>query len=277
MPIQEKYRVSGITMSHSISDVSPNQDFPLHMHETYEIYCFVSGNVKYVVEGRTYLLSPGSLMMIRSAESHRPIVEMGESYERYVMNFRPETLIERGIPAELLRTFTDRELGEKNQYLPSQFQGIDPIGLFRQMFSCCESVSNETVILSYLTALLCATYSIFRNQSHPIEPKEENRMGRELVDYINQHLTEDISLTTLSKQVHMSPSQVNRVFRRVTGTSVYRYVVKKRILAVQELMIAGEGALSASQKCGFRDYSSFFRLYKKQTGMAPTEIRTLYK
>lgn len=271
----EKYRVSGVSVSHSATNIEPDQEFPLHMHDSYEIYCFVSGNAKYVVEGRTYLLSPGSLMMMRSAESHRVIVETGVPYERYVVNFRPETLIEKGIPSELLCPFTDRELGERNLYLPGQFQGIDPLGLFRQMFSCCEGDANETVIYSYLTALLCATRSIFRNQPQLVEPKEENRVGRELLEYINEHLTEDISLSVLSEYVHMSPSQVNRVFKRVTGTSVYHYIVKKRLIAAQELIIAGEGAVSASQRCGFRDYSSFFRLYKKQMGSAPTAVKPI--
>ena len=273
MPEKEHYRVAGISVSHSVSEIRPDQDFPLHMHDSYEIYCFVSGNVKYVVEGRTYLLSPGSLMLIRSAESHRPIVEMGEPYERYVVNFRPEILMDMGIPAELLRTFTDRELGERNQYLPSQFQGVEPLGLIRQMFSCCEGAVTEAAIYSHLTALLCATHSIFANQTQLVEPKEENRVGRELLEYINGHLTEDISLSILAEHVHMSPSQINRVFKRVTGTSVYHYIVKKRLIAAQERIIAGEGAVSASQKCGFRDYSSFFRLYKKQMGVPPTAVK----
>ena len=271
----EHYRISGISMAHSISNVDECGNFPLHVHDHCEVYCFVSGNVKFIVEGRTYALSPGSLMMIRSAESHRVIVEDGEPYERYVMNFRPEILEEKGIPVELMRLFTDRELGERNQYLPGQFQGVEPLGIFRQMFSCCESMSQETVIYSYLTALLCAANAVFLNQPVLVEPKEVDRVGRKLLEYINAHLTEDMSLSSLSERIHMSPSQINRVFRRVTGTSVYHYIVTKRLIAAQELIIAGESAISASQKCGFRDYSSFFRLYKKQMGTSPTEVKPL--
>ena len=262
-------------MSHSISNPEDCERFPLHMHDHYEVYCFVSGNVKYVVEGRTYLLSPGSLVLVRSTESHRVIVEAGEPYERYVMNFRPEYLEGKGIPSELLRPFTDRELGARNQYLASQFGGIDPLGMFRQMFTCCRTLPQETVILSCLTALFCAANTVFAQQQDLVEPKEENSMGRELLEYINAHLMEDISLPRLAEYIHMSPSQINRIFRRMTGTSVYHYIVTKRLIAARELILSGESAVSACQKCGFRDYSSFFRLYKKQMGTSPTGERLL--
>ena len=101
-------------------------------------------------------------------------------------------------------------------------------------------------------------------------------MGREILAYVNENLTEKITLEKISASVHMSRSQVNRIFRRLTGTSVYDYIVSKRLILVQERMAKGENASFAASACGFRDYSSFYRLYKKRFGTAPTEASAPY-
>ena len=102
---------------------------------------------------------------------------------------------------------------------------------------------------------------------------EEDDIGKKLIWYVNENLTQEISLDSISEYIHMSPSQVNRVFRKLTGTSVYDYILSKRLIMAQEMISMGEGSISASQKCGFKDYSSFYRLYKKRMGGAPCEAK----
>ena len=70
----------------------------------------------------------------------------------------------------------------------------------------------------------------------------------------------------------MSPSQINRIFNKITGTSVYNYVLSKRLVYAQGMIMRGEGAGSACVACGFRDYSSFFRQYKKRFGTPPSSL-----
>ena len=156
-----------------------------------------------------------------------------------------------------------------NQYLPSEFCGIDPIGLFRQMSAECKSIEPRQAVISNLAALMCAINVAFLDKKKRDTSAVVNDVGGELIEYINRHITSDISLETVSAHVHMSSSQVNRIFRQLTGTSVYDYILSKRIVMAQELISAGEGAVVASQKCGFKDYSAFYRLYKKRVGTAP--------
>ena len=69
MPTLKKNGVSGVYISHSIDEDPKDKDFYMHVHDTYEIYCFVSGKASYMVEGRIYDLRPGSLLLMRSAET----------------------------------------------------------------------------------------------------------------------------------------------------------------------------------------------------------------
>ena len=62
-----------------------------------------------------------------------------------------------------------------------------------------------------------------------------------------------------------------RKFKDETGYSMHQYVLEKRVLAARGLILAGESAATASMECGFRDYSTFSRAYKKLLGKLPSD------
>ena len=265
------YNGQGIIFSRVARENPNNEQYRLHVHDDYELLCPISGRVGYLVEGHSYDMKPGCLMIMRSAESHRLVVKGSERYERYTLNFRPEQLTRRGFSEELLAPFTHRELGERNLYAAAEFGGLEPLRLFRQMEESCETVGVETAGFACLATLLCALHSAYLRQPDPIEITDE--LGRELLDFVNENLCSELSLASVSEAVHMSPSQINRVFHRLTGTSVYHYALSKRLVIAQGRLAQGETATSVAQSCGFRDYSSFYRLYKKRFGTPPSSAR----
>ncbi|MBR4072405.1 MAG: helix-turn-helix transcriptional regulator, partial [Clostridia bacterium] len=93
-----------------------------------------------------------------------------------------------------------------------------------------------------------------------------------LIDYINRNLYEDITLEDISKKVHLSVSQMNRNFKKLTGSTVHNYIISKRLIAAQIMINEGKSAAEACHLSGFKDYSSFFRIYKKRFGTAPTSV-----
>ncbi len=266
-----KYEIPGLRLAYGVDERPDDNRFAVHVHDDYELHCVASGKVGYMVEGRIYDLRPGGLMLMRQAESHRLLVNGSERYARYTINFRPEVLERHGFTSDIMAAFHDRGLGERNLYLPGEFQGIEPLGILRQMVASCEVMPEETVLVSLLAALLCGVNTVFRKQPELRYAEEE--LGRKLINYINDHLFDELSLSMISDAIHMSSSQINRVFHGLTGTSVYQYILSKRLIVAQEMIAKGESAVSASQKCGFRDYSSFYRLYRKRLGTSPTAAK----
>ena len=65
-------------------------DIAYHSHDFYEVFLFVSGRAEYIIEGKTYALRPGDILLTNDRELHRPLVEPGRLYERYVLWIRPE-------------------------------------------------------------------------------------------------------------------------------------------------------------------------------------------
>ncbi len=267
------YREGTALFSHTIDKEPVAEEYKLHVHDCYEILCLVSGNVHYIVEGREYSMYPGCLMLMRPAETHRLVVKGRGAYNRYLLHFRADDLASMGISQDMLTAFNDKALGEKNQYLNSEFSGLDTVSFFRQICEECKVLPPKQVVGANLGALLCAVNAAFLKKRNWEGVSETGDVGRELIGYINDNLVREISLESVSRHVHMSPSQVNRIFRGITGTSVYDYILSKRLVMAQEMIAAGEGAISASQKCGFHDYSAFYRAYKRRFSSAPSDRR----
>ena len=101
------FKSEEISISHGIDKKPLDRKFELHLHKSFEIFCFISGNADYMVEGKIYSLRPGCIMLMRNTELHKVLINTNEPYERYVINFYPEELIKLGgIYAEVYETQT---------------------------------------------------------------------------------------------------------------------------------------------------------------------------
>ena len=258
-----EYTDETIYFHHSL-DVTPDPaDFPIHMHDRYELYCFVSGNARYQVEGRTCPLEYGSVLVMRAGESHRLLVDPSAAYERYAVHFSAQALPEglRG----LLAPFDDRPLGEGNCYSGGGFEGISPPDL---LASACRGGDPRLRITALLPAVLLAVYRRYAGGNSASETRSTEA---EMVDWVNARLCDPLSVGQVAERFHLSVSQTERVFRRATGTSVGRYCRAKQLLRARQMIAGGKPVQEACLACGFGDYSSFYRLYKKHFGHAPSE------
>jgi AraC family transcriptional regulator len=97
---------------------------------------------------------------------------------------------------------------------------------------------------------------------------------RRVVEFIEEHLAEEISLAALAKLVDLSLYHFARVFRQSFGAPPHRYHLARRIDRARSLLQRPE--LSVTQvgiQVGFRETSSFARAFRKFTGLTPTEYR----
>ena len=79
---------------HYLDRTPPKVDF--HEHEFYEIFFFLSGDVSYIIDGRTYSLRPGDILLTDNRDIHKPDIRPGKPYERYVLWIEPSALVEIG-------------------------------------------------------------------------------------------------------------------------------------------------------------------------------------
>ncbi len=139
-------------------------------------------------------------------------------------------------------------------------------GLGGKLFT--ESLTNLLIIH------LLRHYSSIRQPS----PTRTTGLGgaalRRVESYIMDHLAEDLSLTELAVQVHLSPYHFARHFKGATGFSPHQYVIRRRIERAKLLLTTTDWPLShIAHMVGFASESHFALHFKHLTGLPPRQYR----
>ena len=98
-----------------------------------------------------------------------------------------------------------------------------------------------------------------------------------VLSYINEHYNEDLSLDTLANKFFISKYHLSREFNRLVGTSVYRYIIQKRLVMAKQMMSSGMPSSMVYQHCGFGDYSNFYRAFKAEYQISPREFQDIQR
>ena len=242
--------------------------FNMHIHNQMEVYYLVQGNVEYHVENHVYLPKAGDVMIMRCGEMHTAQVALsqGGCYERYNLRFSPE-LLKESLNSRLLLPFLNRPAGVCNLYSADEIPSEYICQCFRRMFVHGNDDGGARAI-SFLIPILQEIYDVWAAREKPQEEIHDS-LPSEIISYINQHLATMRSPQELTDVFFLSQSQIYRAFREYTGTSVWNYVRTKRLITARELMQNGEPPAKAATACGFEDYSTFYRAYKRQFGHSP--------
>ncbi len=240
---------------------NPTQSqFYLHTHNEYEIFCILSGNAQYSVEGNKYKLMPGDIMIMRKNEFHYLLLKSNEPYERIVVNFSVDAEMESN---DLLAPFICRKAGERNHYRPSSLQYNHMLYYLKKLCKANTMQKKSCYLLPFLSELNEA-FELDFNSQKPTKDKATH-----IINYINSHLEEDISLTGVSEDFFISSNHINRIIKETSGTTFWEYVTVKRLSLAREQIKSGRKPIEACFSSGFKDYATFFRSYKKHFGVSP--------
>ena len=253
------------------------KEVALHHHDYYEIYFFQSGNVSYNIESRNYLLSPGDVLIISPNELHQPIFgEEKQMYERTVLWISKAFLDRLDLPGqEVSRCFDTSH--------PKHTNLLRPDGVTREVINYPLSVlqkemdspeyAAELYAMGCLAQLLVLINRLAARPNRETEPRENaDSVVYRVLAYINEHYHEDLSLDFLANKFFISKYHLSREFNRLVGTSVYRYIIQKRLVIAKQMMSSGMPTSEVYQHCGFGDYSNFYRAFKSEYQISPREF-----
>ena len=248
----------------------------LHHHDFYEVYLFLSGNVDYVIESRKYRVTPGDVLLISPNELHQPLLSQEPMvYERIVL-WIDKTYLEQfaAVGTDLERCFVQAARNHTN------LVRTDPNDL-QLLVTLLEHTRNELESKEFGSAMAADTLLIQAlvmlnrlaqrgGQSAELRDKSGSVVGK-VLGYIDEHYHEDLSLDFLANQFFISKYHLSREFNRLTGTSVYRYIIQKRLVMAKQMLGQGIPSSEVYQSCGFGDYSNFYRAFKSEYQISPKE------
>ncbi len=247
----------------------------VHHHDFYEIYFFLSGEVEYRVEGKTYLLKPGDLLLINPRELHQPIVKPDCIYERIVL-WIDKSYIESFGNGEntLTKCFDIQSPTHTNILRPTGIQRTNITDLLEKMIneSYGDDYGNELSATGVFLQFMVEINRLALQKEGNAEPVKDTLLVTKVLSFINENYNEDLSLESIARKFFVSKYHLSHEFTRSVGTSVYRYIMLKRLLNAKELLSQGVAAGVVYHKCGFQDYANFYRAFKSEYGVSPKEL-----
>ncbi|MGN0243971.1 MAG: helix-turn-helix domain-containing protein [Lachnospiraceae bacterium] len=237
-----------------------------HNNEWYEIYHILSGDAVIFIDNKEFILEPNSVLLLPPMTLHQIRITSEKPYHRKVVFFRMDIIAteRQYLFSETFREQSYYYFKSESSHFARFFEDLERCSLLAKEY---QDMAAAVVVESMLTSFL-------QHISHSQQTLSTNKSSKtvnSILAYINEHLTENISLEHLASRFYMSKQHLGNLFHKTTGKTVREYIIFKRITLAHELIQQGESYAQASYHVGYQDYSSFYRAYKKLYGHAPSK------
>lgn len=218
----------------------------------------VSGAGTVIVDGKEFAIHAGDTYLLPEGHDHYYYADKTDPWEKIWINISGSFII------DLLRM-----CGIEGIY---HFPSMDTSDLLQKIQHYATHGEPEYAA-EHCTALL--TRLLYRlSRSVHAAAQETQAPVRKMLNYIEQHVAEPITLEQLAAVCGRSPSQAERLFRTETGSSLYRYALDRKIAVARQLLTeTGMPVREIAAYLSFSDEFYFSGLFRRKVGLSPTRYR----
>lgn len=224
-------------------------------HTFHELILFLGSKAQLITEEIHLDIKPNTLIVIPKETYHQlKIIGNQEDYHRCIINFED---------SNSLLPLIDKSMKEISVKHCDSFLSL----LFEKLINSTKE--EQKLILKSILVL------ILNEIPQTSEPKTEDFSQNETVkcalEYIRKNLSKKLTVENVAKATCVSCSALSHIFKKEMNVSVHQYIIKKRLITAYKKISSGEPATAVYTKCGFNDYSGFYKQYKKMFGFPPSK------
>lgn len=250
------------------------QELDFHFHEFDKVVLLLAGRVDYIVEGRSYALKPWDVLLVKHHTIHKAVIDQSVPYERIII-YLDGKYFRRSMPeAHLMDSFDQADRSGQHLLTPSvsQRQEIQRVLSAYEASAGDEGVGAPALRETFIIQLLIHISRMTASSTQPRESQYDPKI-QQVLSYINENLTEELSVEQLAEQAYLSKYHFMRLFKAQTGSTVHAYVRQKRLLHAARLIREGTSVGKAAADSGFGDYSAFHRAFRESFGISPGSLK----
>ncbi len=237
-----------------INDIQNDSE---HIHDCYEMYINLSGDVSFLVDDETYSVKRGDVIITRPNEIHKCIYHTDCIHEHYCIWFK-------NIPqnTDLHNTLKCRKISFDDEtreriincfhsyYIATKKENKNPFGAVKSIFELFEIMSSIDTVAQ--------------------DAKNLPKSFSKIVDYISAHYTENnLTVSALCDMFYISKSTLYRQFKKHFLLSPAHYIEAKRLSLAKQLLGKGMSVQDACINSGFSDCSYFILRFKNRFDITP--------
>lgn len=252
-----------------------SHEIKTHFHDFDKITIFIKGKVSYIIEGKSYELKPYDIVLVKHNDMHRLLVDSREIYERIIVYISPNFMNAYRTDSYDLSFCFQKAKEEHSNVL--RIPSLEKSSLFRSIVRLEKSFSEESYASELYRQVLFLEFMIHLNRAaltdhlEFIDTESNPSKVTEIIQYVNEHLTDNLSIDKIADTFFVSKYYMMRQFKQETGYTLGNYISRKRLLLAKELILSGIPSTQACFDCGYKDYSTFSRAYKRLFSESPRD------
>ncbi len=239
--------------------------FPPHFHDTFAIGIVESGLTRIRTRRGEWIAGPGTILAFSPGEIHSAEPATGAGYT-YRMVYPPSDCMResgavgcRGSSGPTLFRYpviTDRPLGRELR------------DAHERLTSGGSLARAESLLVAALRMIMWRHAASDVGYDDGPTPTDAETVRR-AQEFLHERFAERVRLSALADSCGLSPFQMIRVFRRVSGMPPFAYLVQVRVNRAQALLREGSSLADVAYSCGFSDQSHLTRAFKRVVGVPP--------
>lgn len=278
----KKYSAINAELQCEVKSIDAPFDYSddMHNHDCHEILIVLDGAIRLYTEYSGKEIKRGDVCFIPNYIFHTGDILNAEKYDRIVINVTERVLKNASSSKmNLLSCFEPYN----DTYLhtihleDSELEEIHGFATELQKNLLRSNPGSDILTDAYLKLIMVKITSKYEQDPVVHYPNIMPPLVSQTFEYIDKHLTEDISLTTLEKEIHHNGTYISRSVKKISGLSIQQYIIAKRIALSCRLLREGYSASEACFMSGFNNYSNFSRTFSKQIGMSPKQLQMSFR
>ena len=242
-----------------------------HHHDFLELSIIIDGAVDYVINDETVFLEKETILLFNPGVYHHERYQKGMESTQIHIGFRNFAL-----------------QGFSRDHFPFNTSILHLTKFKTEFFDVCQEILMEKAkgeagydLMLKALVMKLIIYILRDADSSQLEinalklsyeEQEKQTIVNDIIHYLENHHTEEVSLSSLSQTLYISPTYISRVFTEETGESPINYLIKLRLNRAKELMENEKDITvkEAANLVGYNDAYYFSKLFKKYYGLPPS-------
>ncbi|GFH42825.1 AraC family transcriptional regulator [Lactococcus hodotermopsidis] len=242
-----------------------------HCHDHLEMSIIIDGAVDYVIGDKRTRIEKDTILLFNPGVYHHEIYDAGMSATQIHIGFRNFSL--QGVPRDNFPFKSS--IIELNEFKTDFFNVCQEMLIEKANGCPGYDLMLKTLVMKLIIFILrdSGTNQLETNALKlSYEEQEKQAIVTDIIDYLEDHHTEEVSLTTLSQTLYISSTYISRVFKEETGESPINYLIKLRLERAKNLLENDRTITvkKAANQVGYNDAYYFSKLFKKYYGAAPS-------
>ncbi|MEY8751854.1 helix-turn-helix domain-containing protein [Alkalicoccobacillus gibsonii] len=250
-----------------------------HSHQEAELFYFHEGKCTYLVGDRIFHLSAGDLILMNGLTLHRPKLFKDHAYVRTTIHF-DQTYFKSLLAPMNMEKLVDPFTSLSSLHLSFRGKEKKKVEHYLTSMMACKDKDTEVASFRFQLLFMDLLSFLFPYYQEPftqqtLQQTDKERHVQKVISLIETHYHTDFHLEKLEEELHLSKYYLSKIFKEITGVTIFKYLHQKRINQAKVHMMLNESIsiTDLGYQTGFKYPSHFSRVFKQLTGMTPEQYR----